>query len=100
MDITINETEERLLVGLSGRLDTITATTFLDEVQKVFRPECPGITIDCRDLDYISSSGLRSWMILHKTAVQYNSRLSLINLNPQIADVLRMTGLCSVFHIE
>lgn len=100
MNVTINEEQGRLRVELAGRLDTVTSTEFLERVQQAFRPECPDITVDCRQLDYISSSGLRSWMTLHKTAALHGGRLSLRNLNPQILDVLNMTGLVSVFHIE
>ena len=97
MNITINQTEQQTHVELSGRIDTISSQEFLDTVAKAFRTEHPEIVIDCKELDYISSSGLRAWLTLHKTALQHEGKLILLNLNPQVMEVLQMTGLSSVF---
>lgn len=97
MNVNITEKDGQTLVELSGRLDTMTAPEFQQTVEKAFSPERPEIVIDCKALDYISSSGLRAWVALHKTASQHGGKLTLLNLNSQVSEVLRMTGLASVF---
>ena len=97
MNVTITQTEQQTQVELTGRIDTISSQEFLDTVEKAFRVEHPEIVINCKGLEYISSSGLRAWLTLHKTALQHGGRLTLLNLNPQVMEVLQMTGLSSVF---
>lgn len=100
MNLMIDEKDGQLHVELSGRLDTITAPEFLQTVEEAFSPEKPWIIADCKDLEYISSSGLRSCMYLYKKASRYGGRLTMLNLTPQVREVLRMTGLYPVFSGE
>ncbi len=99
MNVNITEKDKQTYVELSGRLDTMTAPEFQQTVEQAFSPERPEIVVDCKELDYISSSGLRAWVALHKMASQQGGKLTLLNLNPQVNEVLRMTGLASVFEL-
>ena len=99
MNVTISQTEQQTYVELSGRIDTLTSQEFLDTVTNAFCAEYPEIVIDCKGLNYISSSGLRTWLILHKTTLQHGGKLTLLNLNPQVKEVLQMTGLSSIFSL-
>lgn len=100
MNLKIDEKDGQLHVELSGRLDTMTAPEFQQAVEEMFSPEKPWIVADCKNLEYISSSGLRSCMYLYKKASQYGGKLAMLNLNPQVKEVLRMTGLYPVFSGE
>lgn len=88
MNLTINVKDGQMHLELSGRLDTVTAPEFLKTVEEAFSPEIPEIVADCEGLEYISSSGLRSCMSLHKKASQYGGRLLMLNLTPQVKEVL------------
>ena len=61
MEVKTNKENEKLTVEVSGRLDTLTAPEFESKVE----PELSGVkdlVIDLKDLEYISSAGLRVLM--------------------------------------
>ena len=100
MTTTIQETDERLIATLSGELDTAAAK----ETEKALAPllESKGkeIMIDCTELEYISSSGLRVLLAILKQAKSVGSRVVLKNVNEVIRDVLELTGFISLFEFE
>jgi anti-sigma B factor antagonist len=100
MKTEIKEIEGKMLVTLSGELDTAAAP----EVEAALKPltECEGkdIVIDCSELEYIASSGLRILLGILKKAKAVGSRVVLKNVNDIISDVLKMTGFISIFEFE
>ena len=59
MDITINEQAGRLVAAISGDLDNAASSQAERGLAPVFeRTDCD-VVIDCKELNYISSSGLR-----------------------------------------
>ncbi len=100
MKTEIKEIEGKMLVTLSGELDTAAAP----EVEAALKPltECEGkdIVIDCSELEYIASSGLRILLGILKKAKAVGSRVVLKNVNDIISDVLKMTGFISIFAFE
>ena len=100
MTTTIQETEARITATLAGELDTASAP----EVEKALAPLLNSngkeIIIDCTDLEYISSSGLRVLLSILKQAKSVGSRVVLKNVNEVIRDVLELTGFVSIFEME
>ena len=100
MKTEIKEIEGKMLVTLSGELDTAASA----EVEAALQPlaECEGkdIVIDCSELEYIASSGLRILLGILKKAKAVGSRVVLKNVNDIISDVLKMTGFISIFEFE
>ncbi|MBQ7186938.1 MAG: STAS domain-containing protein [Ruminococcus sp.] len=81
-----------LTVSISGRLDTLTAprlvTVFEEESAK---REVQRVCIDLADLDYISSAGLRSLLIIRKR-LGSKERLSVINISQSVMEIFETTG--------
>lgn len=100
MKTTINENAENILVKLVGDLDTAAA----QETEKDFKPLMDAkdktITIDCSELNYVSSSGLRLFLSLLKSCKPNGSTLTLESLNDNIKKVFTMTGFSSLFNIK
>ena len=73
---------------ISGWLDTKTAPeleTALDELDSAVTE----LTIDMKELEYISSAGLRQIVAAHK---KMDSKLTIKNVSSEIMDVFNMTG--------
>ena len=73
---------------LSGWLDTQTSSVLgaaLDELD----PAVTELTIDMKELEYISSAGLRQIVAAHK---KMDGKLTVKNVSPEIMDVFNMTG--------
>ncbi|MBQ0050449.1 MAG: anti-sigma factor antagonist [Treponema sp.] len=90
-DMTISQHETALIVYLSGRLDTISSPdllTFYDNSIKSRKIE-KKIIIDCEKLEYVSSAGLRVFLMMYKDR---NKNLELINCNETVDEILEQTG--------
>ena len=61
MNININKNEDKLIISLEGRLDTTTSPNLESEYKKL---DEKNIVLDLKDLNYISSAGLRVLLTL------------------------------------
>ena len=100
MITTIQETDERFMVILSGELDTAASEETEQALQPLLDSKGKEIVLDCTDLEYSSSSGLRLLLGLLKQARSVDSRVVLKNVNEVIRDVLEISGFISIFEIE
>lgn len=81
--------------------DSVTAPQFDQQVASVCSPDSHGdIIIDCTDMEYISSAGLRSFITLLKGAKAAGRSLELHNLSASIRSIFDMTGFSSIFNIR
>ena len=100
MKTSIQENEKQIVAVLEGELDTAAAPQFEADMQPVFESDGREILIDCTDLEYIASSGLRTLLNILKKAKGVGSRVVLKNVNEVIHDVLEMTGFVNLFEFE
>ena len=99
MEAIINKDNEKLTVEVSGRLDTLTAPEFESKVE----PQLSGIkelVVDLKDLEYISSAGLRVLMGAHKAMAAAGGTVKVLHPNAMVRGVFEITGLNSVFVVE
>ena len=89
LSIEINENNNSE-IKLIGRLDTITATDFEKKLEQII-PTVDMLTINCEDLVYISSAGLR---VILKTYKMLASKKGLIltNVSDEVREVFEITG--------
>ncbi len=84
-----------LSLNLSGRLDTISAPELLE----TFRGsgDIKSVELNMKDLDYISSAGLRVLMIIYKALPSGGLKIS--NIKPAVQEILETTGFASIFNL-
>jgi len=58
------------------------------------------ITLDCKDLEYISSSGLRLFLTIRKEVAAKGGSIVIENINEDIKKVFMMTGFFNLFDIR
>ncbi len=58
------------------------------------------VVLDCTDMTYICSSGLRIFLAMHKDVTNRNSKLIIRGLQPLVKNVFEMTGFINIFNIE
>ena len=100
MKTTITETDGKMVAVLSGELDTAAAVEMEAALQPLFDSSGKDVILDCTDLEYIASSGLRILLNLLKKVNAGGSRIVLKNVNEVIRDVFEMTGFVSLFEFE
>lgn len=99
MNTRIERTDSKAVVYLEGRLDTPSAPAVETSVQPIMDGTITEVTVDCTQLAYVSSSGLRILITLNKYFMKSGGKLTLKGLLPEIKDVFDMTGFTSIFDI-
>ena len=98
MEIIKNANGEALTVKVVGRLDTTTAPSLEAELKDSF-DETDSLVLDFKDLEYVSSAGLRVILMAQKT-MSKKGGMRLINVNSVVMDVFEVTGFVDILTIE
>lgn len=100
MKINILPDGQEITVQLIGELNTMTTTEQADELQQVLNISDKALMIDCSELEYISSAGLRFFMQLKKASEAKGGSIRIAHLNEDVADIFSMSGFLNIFTIE
>lgn len=97
MEITKERNNSSLTLHLAGRLDTLTSP----ELEKEIDEELEGVTdltFDLKDLDYVSSAGLR---VILKAQKEMNrmGTMKVCNVNDTIMEIFEVTGFTDILTI-
>lgn len=98
--INITEEKEGLRAVFEGRLDTPAAVKAQQEVGSLLENANKTIILDCTNLEYISSSGLRLFLSIRKEAGAKGGKVIIENINEEIRKVFMMTGFFNLFDIR
>jgi len=99
--MNINKCKEdgALTIALVGRLDTVTAP----ELEKALQNDLEGVsslTFDLKDLEYISSAGLRVLLSAQKAMTRNAGTMKVKNANEIVMEVFEVTGFSDILTIE
>ena len=87
-----------LELAFTGRLDTLNSPEVLAFFENFSKQhEINNVVVDCRELDYISSAGLRILLIMHKRT---ENGVTLKKINSLVKEILEQTGFDSVFNLQ
>ena len=100
MNASFKETDGRYLVTLSGEIDTAAATQAEEILKPLYNSDGKEVIIDCNELEYIASSGLRILLGILKGAKAAGSRVVMRGMNDDIKNVFRLTGFINIFDFE
>ena len=100
MEIKINKKDDVTTVCLAGRLDTPAAQEITKEMEPVMEDASGTVIMDCSELTYISSSGLRIFLSLRKAAATKGGKVIVKGITNDIRQVFMMTGFLNLFQIE
>ncbi len=98
MNIIKNVEGKKLIINVAGRLDTTTAPELEKSIAESI-DEIDEMVIDFKELDYISSAGLRVLLSTQKSMAK-KSGLSILNVNDTIKEVFEITGFDSILTIK
>ena len=86
MEIKIILNNQDVQVCLIGELDSKAITEHANELDEIVKLADKKLEVDCSELEYISSAGLRVIRLTH--------------LNEDVADIFNMSGFQNIFDIE
>lgn len=98
LDIRKNAENETLTISLEGRLDTTTAPSLEAEL-KASLEGVAELIFDFKELEYISSAGLRVLLSAQKT-MNNQGKMIIRNVRPEIMEIFDVTGFVEILNIE
>jgi anti-sigma B factor antagonist len=87
------------VLKIKGRIDTVHSTVLETEVNQVYGGEEKNMIFNCSGLNYISSSGLRVFLVAQKKAISIQGKLYLCNMQPAIKEIFVISGFSNLFKI-
>ena len=92
------EIGEEILIKLTGGLDTAAVNDISQQFEDfITQTNEKNVKIDCAELEYISSSGLRLLLKLRKNT---DKTITLKGVNAEITNILKITKLDDMFQYE
>ncbi len=98
--MTINKTKENetLTVTIEGRLDTTTAPQLEAELKSSL-DDIKELVFDIKDLEYISSAGLRVLLSAQKVMNKQGS-MTVKGASESVMEIFEVTGFVDILNIE
>lgn len=100
MEIKTSRSNQNLIISLTGRLDTMTSPQLEEEINHSDLDGIETVTLNLRELEYISSAGLRVVIMLYKNLEKLGGKLRLVNVNDMVMEIFSMTGMTDFLEIE
>jgi anti-sigma B factor antagonist len=99
LDIQYRHAEDTLVVTLKGRLDTLSAPELMELLDRL-GGEVPfhTLVIDLEELEYLSSTGLRVFLMMAKRLG--SDHLFVDNANALVREIFKTTGFADVIVIR
>ena len=90
----------KTVVKTGARIDTLNAAQFENDLQPAMEQDV-NLEIDCSELTYRASSGLRILQSTMRTVVRsLGGQMKLTHVNDDIYDILKMTGFTRHITVE
>lgn len=99
MEITEKNIEKCMIIGIQGRLDTISSAVFEKRLTELMDHQVDRILVNCSQMDYISSSGLRILLTALKRITAAKGKLVLCGMNDDINEIFAIAGFTNIFEI-
>lgn len=100
MEVVIEKQNEVVTVFLKGRLDTLASQEVSQQLEGLAEDASGTIIMDCTEMSYISSSGLRIFLTLRKAASEKGGKVIVRGISNDIRSVFMMTGFLNLFEIQ
>lgn len=99
MNIKKEKIKDFTVLKIKGRIDTVHSAVLEEEVNQLFGSGEKNLVFNCGGINYISSSGLRIFLVAQKKAMALKGKLLLCNMQPAIQEIFRISGFSNLFKI-
>ena len=99
MHTKIINNDDYTQIDTSGRIDASTVLAFENEAIPCIDKCAPILIINLKDVEYISSAGLRAILKIAKITKEKNISLACVSLQTAVFDVFRISGFNSIVKI-
>ena len=96
MQIDVKKDGEISIVTIDGAVDGKTAPEAQNTITPLLQPNS-AVILDMSKVNYMSSAGLRTLLLVYRQSSSQNSRLALVGVSEEVKDVMSMTGFLKFF---
>ena len=100
MEVIITKENKEVIACLKGRLDTPASLEIAKDMESLKADASGTVILDCGEMSYISSSGLRLFLALRKAAAEKGGKIIIRNICDDVRSVFMMTGFLNLFDIQ
>ncbi len=84
------------IISLEGKMDAISAPAFEDQMGEWLEQGETSFIINLGEVNYMSSAGLRSILIVAKKLKEQDGKLIFVNLREEVQKIFRISGFSSM----
>jgi len=100
METIIEEQGKVAIVTLKGRLETTESAEVQEKITTLYEKDLEQVIIDCKDLEYIASSGLRILILLLRAMKPKGTDVIIRNNSDNLKSLFDSTGFTPLFKFE
>jgi len=100
MKTTIQEQDGNIVAILEGSFDTAVAVETEKAMSPLYDVKGKDIIIDCTDLAYISSAGLRIFLNILQNAEEKGGHVYIKGINDNVRSIFTITGFINIFEFK
>ena len=92
MELSVDKQNQATIVAASGKLDAAGAPALEARCKALIQEGANRLLLDFAQVEYVSSAGLRSLLVLAKAVKSAGGALALCSLVPAVRDVMTISG--------
>ena len=100
MEVTTENDNRTLIAKAGGRIDGTNAADFENAMQDAIAGSEGAVVLDCEELSYISSAGLRAILRIAKDLKARPVKFVLCSLSEPIREVFQISGFDKIINIH
>ncbi len=99
MNCTERIDNDTITVFVSGEIDGTNVTDFEQALSEAI-PKATQMVVDLKDLEYVSSAGLRVFLMMQKQTAARGHGMVIKNVTDDVMDIFSITGFVKLLQIE
>ena len=99
MTLTEKRQQQAIIISIDGRLDTTNYQQLETKILQHLEQNHTMLVIDCSGMDYVSSAGLRIFLVALKKLTAVGGQLALCALRQNIKEIFDISGFTGIFKI-
>ena len=100
MKTTVEDKDGVITVVFEGQMDTKSTPQVEEDLKPLFDSESLEIVIDCTNLEYVASSGLRVFLSIALDTQSKGKHVTIKGMNSFVSNLFEMSGFTDLFDIE
>lgn len=97
---SFDQEKDRWMIHLDGEIDVYTVGNLKEHFYQLLDERMADLEVDCSSLTYIDSTGLGALIGIRGKIAEEEKKLILLNLQPNVRKLLRITGLDKIFIVK